>query len=111
MRKVSGMLIVAGFVTVLVAGSAADAMDIYTFKKDRVDQELEGNQGYISGKPADMPEKKRSSKRTLIGVDIELPSGLIGGKAEEETEAEERPKKETKPAAKEKARGKEEWVK
>lgn len=49
------------------------AMDIYTFKKERVDQELDrGNRGYLSGRPSDMDDGDRSTQRTLIGIDIEL---------------------------------------
>jgi hypothetical protein len=65
-----------GILCILVFGfftaGRADSIEVYTFKKERVDQDLKGNRGYIMGsRPA--PEKARSSKRTLIGVDIELP--------------------------------------
>lgn len=68
------LLLVAAliFVLAIFASSMASAIDVYTFKKDRVDQELSGNQGYLSGAPQG-PAEERKSKRTLIGVDIELP--------------------------------------
>jgi hypothetical protein len=111
MRNIFGILIVAGFIAVLFTGFGADAIEVYTFKKDRVDQELDGNRGYISGEPEDMPAEKRDLKRTLIGVDIEIPSRFAGGGGEEETGAETPSKKEAKPAVKEKAKGREEWIK
>ena len=45
----------------------------YTFEIDRPDQKLEGNKGYLMGQP---PAKKvkRETKRTIIGVDVELPT-------------------------------------
>lgn len=47
-------------------------LEIYTFKKDRVDQEIDGNRGYISGKAPEAVEKPRKTQRTLIGVDIQI---------------------------------------
>jgi hypothetical protein len=49
------------------------AIDVYTFKKDRVDQDVSGNRGYISGRPPAKPDRG-TPKRTLIGVDVELPA-------------------------------------
>ncbi|MFC1570888.1 hypothetical protein ACFL4E_03805 [Candidatus Omnitrophota bacterium] len=72
MRKILTILIVATFSATTFFAYAGNAMDIYTFKKDRVDQNLEGgNRGYISGSPPPA-DKDRDLKRTLIGVDIEL---------------------------------------
>jgi len=53
----------------------AFAVDVYTFKKDRVDQDLNGNRGYIVGTPPKQ-EDNRNKKRTLIGIDVEIPSIL-----------------------------------
>lgn len=91
MRKILTLLIVAGFIAMTFFASAGSAMDIYTFKKDRVDQNLEsGNRGYLSGSPP--PEDKdRNLKRTLIGVDIEL-----AGTAEDEEDYTPPAKKEDK---------------
>jgi len=47
-------------------------VEVYTFKKERVDQKIEGNQGYLTGTPPEIGP--RDTKRTLIGVDIELPA-------------------------------------
>lgn len=64
------------FVFIFIAGlfltHTSSAIDIYTFKKDRVDQEVDGNQGYIMGTPPKAPDTA-GRKRTLIGVDVELP--------------------------------------
>jgi len=45
----------------------------YLIQKDRVDQEFTGNRGYLAGKPPEIPVKRKFSKRTLIGIDIEIP--------------------------------------
>ena len=88
MRRTAGSFIFFIFVFVMLSGSKAEAIDIYTFKKDRVDQSLTGNRGYISGEPKDLPEEKRNLKRTLIGVDIELPAGFSKASSGEETATE-----------------------
>jgi hypothetical protein len=62
---ISGVL---GFALAECAG----AVDVYTFKKERVDQELKGNRGYLMGQPPAV-ETSASRKRTLIGVDVEVP--------------------------------------
>lgn len=73
MRRLSGLILVMFFIVSICVVSVCEAIDIYTFKKDRVDQSLDGgNRGYISGTPPAEPED-RNTKRTLIGVDIELP--------------------------------------
>ncbi|MEA3490035.1 MAG: hypothetical protein U9R44_06850 [Candidatus Omnitrophota bacterium] len=74
MRRVLILLIVGLFVVSIFSVLTADAIDIYTFKKDRVDQELKGNRGYLVGTPPPA-EDRRGLKRTLIGIDIEIPSG------------------------------------
>jgi hypothetical protein len=71
-----------------VAAPAAEAIDVYTFKKKRVDQELEGNRGYIMGTPPPPPERK--STRTIIGVDIELPAADLGAGEEKGYDADEK---------------------
>ncbi|MGB2601206.1 MAG: hypothetical protein WBD00_03665 [Candidatus Omnitrophota bacterium] len=86
MRKIFSLVIVICFVMSLFAVIKADAIDVYTFKKDRVDQNLDGNRGYLAGKPKDMTGGDRNIKRTLIGVDIELPAGSSSSDDEEEPE-------------------------
>jgi hypothetical protein len=67
------IVLFAGFFAVESAGG----IEVYTFRKERVDQKIEGNRGYLMGKPKTETESV-SGKRTLIGVDIELPPlGLL----------------------------------
>ncbi len=68
-------------VAIMVAGCSS--VDVYTFKKDRVDQRVAGNQGQIMGgnPPETRPE---NPERTLIGVDIEL----VGGGSDHSSSAE-----------------------
>ena len=48
-------------------------VESYTFTKDRVDQEMQGNRGYLIGTPPPAPVERDVPKRTLIGVDVEIP--------------------------------------
>lgn len=57
--------------------SGCYTMRVYTFEKDKVDQRIEGNRGYIIGAPPPAPVEKETPKRTLIGVDVEM--GLLPG--------------------------------
>lgn len=52
-------------------------VEIYTFEQERVDQELDGNRGYLMGTPPEAP-RDRKTTRTLIGVDVELPTAREG---------------------------------
>ena len=92
---------------------------IYTFEKDRVDQTRVGNRGYIIGTPPPAPAERTVPKRTLFGLDIEVPL-LPGEKGYVPTEggpiqAEDikmTPKKSTpKVEVKEVITEEEEWVK
>ena len=85
MKTIFSSLIVLSFFLSGIITPNAQSIEIYTFKKKRVDQQLKGNRGYISGTaPAPGP---RDDKRTIIGIDIELPS--IGGDDYEEEYVEE----------------------
>ena len=55
-----------------IALSGCSNVRAYTFKKDRVDQEPEGNKGYIAGTPPPTPIEE-PKKRTMFGLDIEIP--------------------------------------
>jgi len=57
--------------------SGCYTMRVYTFKRDKVDQRIEGNRGYIMGAAPPAPIEREVPKRTLIGLDIEL--GLLPG--------------------------------
>ncbi|MBL7155653.1 MAG: hypothetical protein ISS90_00745 [Candidatus Omnitrophica bacterium] len=97
------------FLLVSIALAGCSNVRTYTFKKDRVDQRAEGNRGYVMGTPPPAPVEREVRKRTLIGVDIEIPI-LPGEKVElppeegviyeEETIMELPEKKTPKPEAK-----------
>ncbi|MBD3296466.1 MAG: hypothetical protein GF392_03785 [Candidatus Omnitrophica bacterium] len=88
MKKATAIMMTLVLMGVAVTLTAAEAVEVYTFKKDRVDQDLSsGNRGYLSGKPKDIPEKKRNLKRTLIGVDIEVPGIVDTDEPEKEESA------------------------
>lgn len=116
MQKRFVFLLVFIFVVSLFLAHTSSAIDVYTFKKDRVDQEITGNQGYISGNPPKAPDTM-GRKRTLIGVDVELPvtSQDIEGEEEYVSPAQEKktlPEKKAK-EVKEKAvkETEEDWIK
>lgn len=45
----------------------------YVIHEDRVDQEMQGNRGYLLGTPPAVTAKKKFDKRTLLGIDVEIP--------------------------------------
>jgi hypothetical protein len=75
MGKILALLITVSF---LITGCAS--VDVYTFKKDRVDQKEEGNKGYLKGMAPESQDKTSTPQRTMIGVDIELPGGATSSK-------------------------------
>ncbi len=85
MRKTVALIIVFCLVAALCAEADARTVNVYTFKKDRVDQELNGNRGYLAGKPDNPQEGTRTAKRTLFGVDIEVPVQLWPATSSEKT--------------------------
>ncbi|RKY42452.1 MAG: hypothetical protein DRP85_02785 [Candidatus Makaraimicrobium thalassicum] len=99
------LLIAAGVLTAGCASSAIKGVDVYTFEKDRVDQKIGGNQGYLTGRAPAAPAKTRETKRTLIGVDIEVPAFFAGKGGEGDTEAQ--PQKTSGSSVKKKVRQKE----
>ena len=51
--------------------SGCTSVRTYTYRRDRVDQKVTGNQGVLQG---DIPsEYENKGKRTLVGIDIETP--------------------------------------
>lgn len=63
-------------ITVLLFGvMLAGCSDVktYVIHEDRVDQEMQGNRGYLLGTPPAATAKKKFDKRTLLGIDVEVP--------------------------------------
>ncbi|MDD5634343.1 MAG: hypothetical protein PHW46_03605 [Candidatus Omnitrophica bacterium] len=65
MCKWLGLVIIGSF---LLTGCTA--VEVYTFKKERVDQTVQGNRGYLKGQPPAESATPRNTERTLISVDI-----------------------------------------
>lgn len=67
MKLFTILLIAAFFIT------GCSNVRTYTFKRNRVDQKVqEGNRGYLKGTPPPAEERK-DVKRTMYGVDVEIP--------------------------------------
>ena len=64
------------------ASTGSKPIEIYTFQKDRVDQKIDGNRGYLSGVSTEKVAE-HSKTRTLIGIDIEIPGGYAENEKEE----------------------------
>jgi hypothetical protein len=116
MRKVFVLAIIVSFVLSGCAGTVSEHVKIYKIEKERVDQTVAGNRGYIAGEAA-TPPVERKAKRTMIGVDIDLPAELFppfGKDLEEETTSgEEISGTEVPKSGKrtERSGGEEEWIK
>ena len=89
MKLLSGILIVL-FLASGCASTGEKPIEIYTFTKDRVDQKIEGNRGYLEGTPTEEVSGERSTTRTLIGIDIMLP-GSYKDEAEVAAQGEKEP--------------------
>jgi len=60
-------------VIMIFAISGCSSVKTYTFKRDRVDQDMqEGNRGFVKGTPPPA-EKREGLKRAMYGCDIEIP--------------------------------------
>ena len=66
-------LLVVAFLLVAVTLAGCSNVRTYTFTKERVDQTPKGNRGYIMGTPPPVTTDGPVKRRTLIGVDIEIP--------------------------------------
>ncbi len=90
MRTILVILVMVCFVMSGAAVSGAKKIkgfDVYTFQKERVDQAVDGNRGYIMGVPPRTTGPERKLTRTLIAVDIELPT-FGTGESEKEVKVE-----------------------
>lgn len=69
--------IVAAILLVGMILTGCTRVETYTFKKERVDQAVAGNRGYLMGTPPPAPIVRETPKRTLIGIDMEI--GILPG--------------------------------
>jgi hypothetical protein len=90
MRQTAAVLLLISFI---LSGCAGTTVKTYTFQKDRVDQTNEGNRGYLQGSPPPAPAVREAPKRTLIGIDVEIPVLPIEDVEIPPTEVEEKDKK------------------
>jgi len=73
-------ILIALLVSVVAAMSLSGCLRTYTFKQERVDQEISGNRGTIMGEVSPAPAIRTVPKRTVIGVDVEIPAFVNYGK-------------------------------
>jgi len=72
--------LIALLVSIVVTMSLSGCLRTYTFKQERVDQEISGNRGTIAGEVTPAPAIRTVPKRTVIGVDVEIPAFVNYGK-------------------------------
>jgi len=65
--------IVAFVAVIVLVVFTSGCLRTYSFKKERVDQEIAGNRGTIMGDAPPAQAKETPTDRTIIGVDVELP--------------------------------------
>jgi hypothetical protein len=113
-RNILISVVLLSFLISGCAGTGVEYIKVYKFKKDRVDQSVKGNRGYITGESPEAPSAERKSERTLIGVDIDVPAELFPPFGKDLEEEGEQPKKGTAcevPKEGKKAEPEEEWIK
>jgi LysM repeat protein len=75
--QMSGRSVVVAAGLVLFAFSVSGCViRTYSMKKDRVDQSLSGNRGYIQGSMPAGQEKERPTQRQVYVAEVELGSGV-----------------------------------
>lgn len=72
----SGSAVVAMGLAVVVLGTSGCVIRTYSVKKDRVDQELAGNRGYLQGSKPAGQEKERAAQREVYVTEVELGSSV-----------------------------------
>ena len=65
--------IVAFIAVMVLVVFTSGCLRTYSFKKERVDQEISGNRGTIMGEAQPAQAKRTPTERTIIGIDVELP--------------------------------------
>ena len=72
------------YALVIVFLGGCVAMRSYTIEKPRVDTEIEGNQGFLCGKPTgEVKENKLGPNRTISVLEVEVGSTKIKKKAKQ----------------------------
>ena len=74
-------LLLITLLLVVITLSGCSNARFYTFQRDRVDQAQAGNRGYVMGTPPPVVLTGEIPKRTMFGLDIEIPV-LPGEKVE-----------------------------
>lgn len=99
-------VVIVVFICIQMAGCSGWAIRTSTSTKPRVDQEVSGNRGFISGKAASAPKEPTFTERKVYQIEIEMPhrpflqrpkkdeviwgnKGYISGSAGEEKASEE----------------------
>ena len=80
------LFVIAAFLAGCASTPGTKPIEVYTFQKDRVDQKLSGNQGYLEGDAPPITEP-RKTKRTLIGIDVEVPDRILPESSTSKTSA------------------------
>ncbi len=103
------------FVTLIILASffiaGCSGVDVYTFKKERVDQGIQGNEGYIMGKKLETAGDLSNRKRTIIGVDVDMEEFGIRTSGGEETVSVTPAKEAVKETVVETKKKSEDWIK
>jgi len=63
----------------VIVVSLSGCFRTYTFKKERVDQEISGNRGVLLGETPPASRSTAPKERTVIGVDVEIPEIKLFG--------------------------------
>ena len=115
MRRIFALIIAIG---VFISGCGTtkfgiDTVKVYKTKKDRVDQSITGNRGYIVGESPEGPVPERKRQRTMIIVDIDVPDDFIIGEIGKDLpEEEDAPSEKTSGyVTREEITESEEWIK
>lgn len=73
-------VVLAAGITLFVFSISGCVIRTYSVKKDRVDQDLSGNRGYIQGSQPAGQEKERPTQREVYVAEVELGSGVKAAK-------------------------------
>lgn len=66
-------IICCGFICIQLAGCSGWAIRTSSSSQPRVDQEVSGNRGFLSGKPVSEPKEPTFTERKVYKIEIEVP--------------------------------------